>query len=142
MATQLYGNPPDEGEGRRAAVNDTSNRLGMWLRQERQLRNWSRLEMARRLISAAENRNDRTMPGVDSVSSNIQRWERGSVAPGDRYQLYTCDAFGISSDRFGGSESVTEITTLMLKGAVTIAISIRPDGAEISITNTPSPNAE
>ena len=38
--------------------------LGTWLRREREKRCWSRTEMARRLIKAAENHGDTTMPGV------------------------------------------------------------------------------
>ena len=98
--------------------------------------------MARRLIKAADDNDDHTMPGVDNVASNIHRWDRGTVAPGDRYRLYICEAFGIHLERFGVYGSGTEITSLVLKSAVTIAISIRPDGAEISITNIPGPRTE
>lgn len=48
--------------------------------------------MARRLIKAAEEYDDRTMPGVNDIVQNLYRWERGTVTPGERYRLYFCHA--------------------------------------------------
>jgi transcriptional regulator with XRE-family HTH domain len=75
--------------------------LGAWLRREREARNWTRSEMARRLIRAACASGDRTMPGAGNISHNIYRWERGTVTPSERYKFYYCHAFGISSSDFG-----------------------------------------
>jgi transcriptional regulator with XRE-family HTH domain len=69
--------------------------LSAWLRRERQRRGWSQAEMARRLIKAAEANGDHTMPGIDHVLSNLYRWERGTVAPGERYRLFFCHALGM-----------------------------------------------
>ena len=41
------------------------------------------------------------MPSADNISHNIYRWERGAVAPAERYQLYYCGAFGIPFGQFG-----------------------------------------
>jgi transcriptional regulator with XRE-family HTH domain len=79
--------------------------LGEWLRQQRQARAWSRTEMARQLIKAARARGDTSLPGTDSISHNIYRWERGSVRLTERYKLYYCAAFGISPDDFGAGQA-------------------------------------
>ena len=41
------------------------------------------------------------MPGADNISHNIYRWERGAVAPAERYKLLYCGAFGIPFGQFG-----------------------------------------
>lgn len=80
---------------------NASPELGTWLRRQREERFWSRTEMARRLIKAAESHGDTTMPSVDDVAHNIYRWERGKAGLSERYRLYYCDALGIPPDRFG-----------------------------------------
>jgi len=45
------------------------------------------------------------VPGIDNISHNIYRWERGVVAPAERYQLYYCGAFGIPFGQFGPRDS-------------------------------------
>ena len=96
-----------------------SRELGAWLRAQREERRWTRAEMARRLIKAAENSGDTTMPEVDHVVHSIYRWERGTVGPSERYRLYYCDAFGISIDRFGvqeGKPGETRLPCRSLRG--------------------------
>jgi transcriptional regulator with XRE-family HTH domain len=80
-----------------------SSELAAWLRRQREDRGWTRSELARQLIKAARARGDTSVPGADSISHNIYRWERGAVAPAERYQLYYCGAFGIPFSRFGTS---------------------------------------
>jgi hypothetical protein len=97
-------------------------------------------EEAHRLIKAAEENDDYSMPGVNDIIQNIYRWERGTVTPGERYRLYFCHAFGITPDRFG-VPSDADVTYLEFKGPVTISITIRDDGAQVSVTNHPGPAA-
>ena len=78
-----------------------SYELGAWLRRQREERFWSRAEMARRLIKAADSQGDTTMPSVDDVAHNVYRWERGKAGPSERYRLYYCETLGITPDRFG-----------------------------------------
>ena len=59
--------------------------------------------MARQLIRAAKAAGDTSVPGADNISHNIYRWERGAVAPAERYQLYYCGAFAIPFGQFGSS---------------------------------------
>ncbi|HET9969906.1 MAG TPA: helix-turn-helix transcriptional regulator [Streptosporangiaceae bacterium] len=75
--------------------------LGGWLRQQREHRSWSRNEIARRLIRAAQVSGDTAMPAAEDVAANIYRWEHGKVQPSDRYRLYYCHVLGIPPDRFG-----------------------------------------
>jgi len=63
-----------------------SSELGAWLRRQREDRGWTRSEMARQLIKAARARGDTSVPGADSIGHNIYRWERGAVAPAERYK--------------------------------------------------------
>ena len=59
--------------------------------------------MARQLIKAAKAKGDTSVPSADNISHNIYRWERGAVAPAERYKLYYCGAFAISFGQFGSS---------------------------------------
>ncbi len=59
--------------------------------------------MARQLIRAAKAAGDTSVPGADNISHNIYRWERGAVAPAERYKLYYCGAFAMPFGQFGSS---------------------------------------
>jgi hypothetical protein len=83
---------PGDGEGGPA--------LGAWLRQQREDRFWTRAEMARQLITAARSLGE-AVPGEEHVAHNIYRWERGVVAPTERYRVYYCKALGIPRASFG-----------------------------------------
>jgi transcriptional regulator with XRE-family HTH domain len=85
-----------------------SSELGAWLRQQREDRGWTRSELARQLIRAAKAKGDTSVPGADNISHNIYRWERGAVAPAERYQLYYCGAFGIPFSQFGTSPGMVD----------------------------------
>jgi transcriptional regulator with XRE-family HTH domain len=78
-----------------------SSELADWLRRQREDRGWTRTELARQLIRAARARGDTSLPGTDNISHNIYRWERGTVAPAERYKLLYCSAFGIPFSQFG-----------------------------------------
>jgi hypothetical protein len=78
-----------------------SSELAAWLRRQREDRGWTRSELARQLIKSARARGDTSVPSADNISHNIYRWERGAVAPAERYQLYYCGAFGIPFGQFG-----------------------------------------
>ena len=80
-----------------------SSELGAWLRRQREDRGWTRSEMARQLIRAAKAAGDTSVPSADNISHNIYRWERGAVAPAERYKLYYCGAFAIPFGQFGSS---------------------------------------
>jgi len=53
--------------------------LGGWLRQ-REHRSWTRIDMARRLIRAAQASGDTAMPAAEDVAASIYRWERGPIS--------------------------------------------------------------
>jgi transcriptional regulator with XRE-family HTH domain len=78
-----------------------SPELGAWLRQQREVRYWSRIEMARRMIKVAGGHVDTPPPCTDHLAHNIYRWEQGKVGPSERYRLYWCEATGITPDQFG-----------------------------------------
>jgi hypothetical protein len=76
--------------------------LGAWLRQQREERGWSRPGMARRLIAAARETGDRSMPDADVVGNYVYRWERGLITViSERYVLLYCRAFSIKPGDFG-----------------------------------------
>ncbi len=85
-----------------------SSELAAWLRQQRVDRGWTRSELARQLIKAARASGDTSVPGADNISHNIYRWERGAVAPAERYKLYYCGAFGIPFSQFGASPPMVD----------------------------------
>ena len=49
--------------------------------------------MARQLIKAARATGDTSVPSAGNISHNIYRWERGAVAPAERYRPYYCGPF-------------------------------------------------
>jgi hypothetical protein len=46
--------------------------------------------------------NDMSTPSIESLSHNINRRERGTVGPAERYKLYYSRAFGIALADFSG----------------------------------------
>ena len=55
--------------------------------------------MARRLIQAARDADDKAIPELNGMLHNIHRWEReGGVS--ERYRVYYCRAFGIHPSQF------------------------------------------
>jgi transcriptional regulator with XRE-family HTH domain/tetratricopeptide (TPR) repeat protein len=75
--------------------------LGLWLRQQREARGWARREMARRLIQAGQAAGDTGVPGIDSMSTYVRRWEHGQHGLTERYRLFYCAALGIPPGQFG-----------------------------------------
>ena len=74
--------------------------------------------MARQLIRAAKATGDTSVPSADNISHNIYRWERGAVAPAERYQLYYCGAFAIPFGQFGSSPPQARLGLADLPGMV------------------------
>ncbi len=85
-----------------------ASELSGWLRALRQACGWNVPEMARQLREAAKANGDRAVPGNNAVCSYIRRWERGQVAPSERYRLHYCKAFGISPDQFGQTRDLSQ----------------------------------
>jgi len=78
--------------------------LAVWLRQQRGIRGWSKAEMTRRLIQAAREAGDTTVPELDGMLHNVHRWEReGRIS--ERHKHHYCRAFGIHPSQFGPSGS-------------------------------------
>jgi hypothetical protein len=71
-----------------------------WIRQQRQYRAWTVLEMARQLRRAAAGGGD-DLPGDRSLQHYIHRWESGAGSLSERYQIHYSRAFGITPDQFG-----------------------------------------
>ena len=77
-----------------------SSELGAWLRQQREARGWAKAEMARRLVQAAREAGDNSVPSAAGMLHNIHRWERqGGVS--ERHKLHYCRARGIQPGQFG-----------------------------------------
>lgn len=86
--------------------------LGTWLREQREARGWSRHDMARRLIAAARDAGERSLPDIDTVAGYVPRWERGQVDLSERYRLCYCRALGIRPAHFGPSPEAAVGTTV------------------------------
>jgi tetratricopeptide (TPR) repeat protein len=81
----------------------TDSELGIWLREQREDRGWSKAEMARRLVQAGHDNGDKAVPSFSSMLHNIHRWEhRGGVS--GRHKLHYCRALGIHPSQFGRRE--------------------------------------
>jgi tetratricopeptide (TPR) repeat protein len=93
------------------------NEVGAWLRQQREDRGWSKTEMARHLVKAGRDAGDKSMPGVDGMLHNLQRWEReGGIS--ERHKLHYCRAFGIHPSQFAPSADEETTDTLPLESSV------------------------
>jgi transcriptional regulator with XRE-family HTH domain len=82
--------------------------LGVWLRQQRETRGWSRREQARRLVQAGRDAGDTAMPSVDDMARSTRRWERGDNEPTERYKLYYCKTLEIPVTAFGTTTPRTD----------------------------------
>lgn len=79
--------------------------LAAWLRQQRQARGWSVMEMARRLCEAGKASGDNTVPGKQAMCRNIRRWESGGgFGVSERYMLHYCKALDITPQMFGPAQ--------------------------------------
>lgn len=104
--------------GQHSALTVADGReFGVWLRHQREARTWARSEMARQLIKAAQANGDTSVPGVESLTHNIYRWERGLVGPSERYRLYLCRASGIPPTDFGTSQGTVQAYRFRFPGA-------------------------
>ena len=73
---------------------------GAWLRRQREARGWAMAEMGRRLVQAAHDNGDGSVPDAGTLKISAYRWERtGRVS--ERYRLHYCRAFGIDPVNFG-----------------------------------------
>ena len=114
---------------------------GAWLRRQREARLWSRLELARRIIKAAESSGEKHVPGPAHVAKNISRREAGTVTPAERCRLFICHALGIAPGR-SGVPGTEEQTVFRFSGTRSLAITITMDGdgAEVRMSSdSPGP---
>jgi hypothetical protein len=65
LATRTTNPTTSPESGLAIPVDTEPSPLGAWLRRERERRSWTRAEMSRRLIKAAEENDDYSMPGVN-----------------------------------------------------------------------------
>jgi transcriptional regulator with XRE-family HTH domain len=79
--------------------------LGVWLRGQRLARGWAVADMARHLRHAGKETGDNHLPGTATLAAYIRRWERGVIAPSERYQLLYGAALGIPPGEFGPGQS-------------------------------------
>jgi hypothetical protein len=78
--------------------------MAAWLRQQRENRGWSKVELARRLIQAGHAVGDTAVPELSGMVHNIHRWEReGGIS--ERHKLHYCRALGIHPSQFGAGSS-------------------------------------
>ncbi|MGH3283825.1 MAG: helix-turn-helix domain-containing protein [Streptosporangiaceae bacterium] len=87
--------------------------LGVWLRQQRETRGWSRREQARRLVQAGRDAGDTAMPSADDMARSTRRWERGENEPTERYRLYYCKTFEIPAAEYGTTAPRTQAVSPM-----------------------------
>jgi transcriptional regulator with XRE-family HTH domain len=77
----------------------TKEELGQWLRQEREKRGWSRLDMARQLARAARERDEKQVPDIDYLKQYVYRWENGKGLTHLYVTLY-CHVLGMEYTEF------------------------------------------
>lgn len=78
-----------------------SSELGTWLRGQREARDWSRADMARRLIIASHEAGDDAVPSPENLRHSIYRWERGLVGISGPHRRLICRALDIVPIGFG-----------------------------------------
>jgi transcriptional regulator with XRE-family HTH domain len=107
-----------------AAGRESEMPLGVWLRQQREARSWSRKEQARRLIQAGRDVGDTSMPSVDSMYHNINRWERGDNEPTERYKLYYGKTFEVPVTEFTKTPSADSLSQIAMINAHGLSVSL------------------
>jgi transcriptional regulator with XRE-family HTH domain len=75
--------------------------LGTWLRAKREDQGWSRSDIARRIITAAKETGDDSLPSVENLRQSVYRWETGRVDLSGKYRLLYCRVFSIKPAEFG-----------------------------------------
>lgn len=107
-----------------------STELGAWLRAQREERGWSRNEMARRLIAAARETGDTSLPDAETVRGYIYRWEHSKIRLlSERYVLHYCRALAIKPGQFGPQP---ELAAEAAETAVIQPAAVLPAGAGVS----------
>ena len=124
---------------------DVEMPLGVWLRQQREARGWSRREQARRLIAAGRDAGDTAMPSVDDMARSTRRWERGDNEPTERYRLYYCKTFEIPVTEFGTTaprtDALSQIATVHAHG-LTVSLGYVSGRLVIEISGLDTEDAE
>ena len=118
-----------------------STDLGTWLRTQREERGWSRSETARRLITAARETGDGSMPDAETIRGYIYRWEHGKIHTlSERYVLYYCRAFGIKPAQFGPQPAPAPDTVVVQPTAVLTAEAGVPSCQPVAYRGMEAPN--
>ena len=87
LRARAYGGEGRETEGRMPAVKKAAQATpNQQLRQERERRCWSQLEVADR---------------IGTTSLNVSRWERGITFPTPHFRQELCTLFGKSAGELG-----------------------------------------
>jgi len=71
--------------------------FSLLLRRERELRNWSQQELARRILDLCAE--DKEYPALDIKT--VGRWERGEHKPSLYYRKRLCQVFGKNAIQLG-----------------------------------------
>jgi hypothetical protein len=102
--------------------------LGVWLRIERERREWGRRTLARRLLDVID---DRQKPTHVTVAGYIKNWESGEVQITDpRYRAAYATVFGIpEGELFGGTSGAESRSSGTPTGSVDFAV-IPDDGED------------
>jgi len=121
-----------------------SSGLGTWLRAEREQRLWTRTDLARRIIQAARDHGDTTMPALGHLTHNLYRWERGANGISDRYRLYCADILGTPPAHPGTPARPAPANEKARPGTPIVITIILPDGidARVKITRPGDPPPE
>lgn len=72
--------------------------LGVRLRAEREARRWTFRKLAEKLSDASSGICD--VPDVESIISQIRRWERGASGISEHYRTLYCVVFKVGPDLF------------------------------------------
>jgi transcriptional regulator with XRE-family HTH domain len=104
--------------------------LGTWLRTEREEHAWSRAELAQRMIRAAREAGDKTMPDGETIRGYIYRWEKGITRNiSERYVHHYCRVFQVKFTEFGRPREPEA------DAAVVPSAAVLPPGAGVPFAN-------
>jgi transcriptional regulator with XRE-family HTH domain len=116
--------------------------LSVWLRRQRETRDWTKRDTARRLlVQAGRDVGDTAVPGLDDICRHVYRWERGENGPTARYRMYYCTAFGIPPAAFGvGDDAPAPVTGASAQG-LSVSVQYAPGRLVIEISGLGSEEA-
>ena len=92
--------------------------------------------MARKIINAARNHGDTTMPSAGNLTHNLYRWERGDNGISERYRLYCSEILDIPPGQFETTPAPAPANEAATKDKLIVITITLPEDTEAQVRVT------